>query len=192
MAEVAEAEASVCVYRAFDGAGRVLYVGISDDWARRWTQHGVGRPALFKATARLEVAWFCSRDEALAAENALIKKLKPPYNAIPPERAERLPRPVYGCDRFLDPDEALPAPPPDLSRKPSRTIAEMATMLDLAPKTVRNLLSEFRKYFEPSTYMQPEGKGYRLRLLSDAEFHTLGVIIQRCEAAGTMPRQEKS
>lgn len=61
-----------CLYRAFNNEGVLLYVGISECWARRWKQHRTEEPWYFEI-AHLEVTWFASRAEALAAEKKAIR-----------------------------------------------------------------------------------------------------------------------
>jgi predicted GIY-YIG superfamily endonuclease len=56
----------VAVYRLFDGAGNLLYVGISKDPFVRWQEHQ--SKAWWRRVARYEVQWFPSRAEARAEE----------------------------------------------------------------------------------------------------------------------------
>lgn len=167
-----------CVYRAFDASGRLLYVGISGDWAKRWVAHGMERPTMFLEAVRLELTWYETRPEALAIEAELIRTLRPPYNAAPKERALR---PPFGYARFFD-IGPLPPAPTDLSREHTLLLVDACGALAVDIKSLRNLLSEFQDEFEP-VYRRVPRKGYRLRVLSEADLHQLRVILARFAAA---------
>lgn len=167
-----------CVYQAFGADGGVLYVGVSWSWPRRWQNHAED---LVAHVVRLEVAWYETRQEALDVEAELIRTLQPPFNALPKDYIDRPLDKRYGYDRFLD-DTPLPPPPPDVSREPTRTIDEIAPALGLEKKTVRNLLSEFRRELGPRAYRKTP-HGYQLRLLSEADVYLLRAILARWNEA---------
>jgi hypothetical protein len=67
------------LYRYFDLAGRLLYVGISDNPRTRWGQHKTTKPWASQVAVR-EVEWFPMRVQAAAAELVAIHVEKPIYN----------------------------------------------------------------------------------------------------------------
>lgn len=77
------------LYRAFDAAGRLLYVGIARNWARRWTQHSE-RSSWFGEVARLQLEQHPNRQAALAAERTAIIEELPAYNVVHNGHARRL------------------------------------------------------------------------------------------------------
>jgi hypothetical protein len=69
------------LYRHFDGAGRLLYVGVSLDAVARLGRH-VRFAAWTAEIARVDVERFPTREAALAAERAAIKAERPLHNII--------------------------------------------------------------------------------------------------------------
>lgn len=69
------------LYRFFDAADRLLYVGITVDIGVRWKHHGKGK-AWWSEVVRATVAHYPNRDAALAAEKAAIKAEKPIWNIV--------------------------------------------------------------------------------------------------------------
>lgn len=67
------------LYRFYDAAGTLLYVGISNNPARRWKQHADTKP-WWSDVDRKTVEWLASRAEAEAAEAEAIKAEKPLHN----------------------------------------------------------------------------------------------------------------
>jgi predicted GIY-YIG superfamily endonuclease len=82
------------LYRVFGEADLLLYIGISNDFGRRWKQHARKQP-WWDEKRRLTVdQWFDSREEAEAAEATAIMAEKPKYNkkhAALPARPPRRP-----------------------------------------------------------------------------------------------------
>lgn len=78
------------LYRHFDAAGVLLYVGISDDHERRLDQHRRRKP-WFGEIARIDVEYHPTREAALEAEAVAIKAEKPLHNGAqrPPEPRTR-------------------------------------------------------------------------------------------------------
>lgn len=73
------------LYRHYDAAGRLLYVGISFSVLTRTAQHAAYSP-WWDDVARIDVEGFPNRSEAEAAEVAAIKDEKPLFNKKHAER----------------------------------------------------------------------------------------------------------
>jgi excinuclease UvrABC nuclease subunit len=67
------------LYRHFDAAGRLLYVGISLSAVQRLAQHRL-TAHWFERIARIEIEWRDSREEALIAEIQAIARERPECN----------------------------------------------------------------------------------------------------------------
>lgn len=67
------------LYRAFTSQDRLLYVGITSNWAARLGEHAEGSDWMELCT-RLTVEKFETREEVERAEIAAIKKEQPLYN----------------------------------------------------------------------------------------------------------------
>lgn len=68
-----------CLYRHFDAAGRLLYVGISICLAQRTSSHRL-RAEWFRDVRNITVEWFASREIAEAAELSAIRSEHPIHN----------------------------------------------------------------------------------------------------------------
>lgn len=82
------------LYRHFDAAGQLLYIGISIRPFTRASEHRQ-RSDWFMTVARIEIEWFDTRADAEQAEWAAIKAERPPHNKAYTKRA---PEPV---ERFI-------------------------------------------------------------------------------------------
>lgn len=71
------------LYRHFDSAGRLLYIGISLSVVTRLSQHKNSR--WFEDIRRIEVQWLPTRREAQHAEAVAIWNEKPKWNRQRPE-----------------------------------------------------------------------------------------------------------
>lgn len=78
------------VYRMFDHAGKLLYVGVTDR-VGRFDEHAVKR--FFPLVATITVEWHDTRASALVAEKRAIATERPRYN-IAGTRQKRQPREV--------------------------------------------------------------------------------------------------
>ena len=74
-------EDRTCLYRHFDGAGALLYVGISLNAVARLAQHRIGSP-WFESITRIELEWHPTRRGAMAAEVEAIRAERPAHNVI--------------------------------------------------------------------------------------------------------------
>jgi len=75
-----ETSERTALYRYFDGAGDLLYVGISIDPDGRLKAHRDNHEPWIPMAARRTVEWLASRPLALKAEEAAIKAERPRYN----------------------------------------------------------------------------------------------------------------
>lgn len=90
------------LYRHFDTAGALLYVGISLSAVQRLAQHR-HTAHWFDRIARIEIEWHDSREEALAAEIVAITREAPECNvqhAGGTFISEIVPAAMLGCDTF--------------------------------------------------------------------------------------------
>ena len=67
------------LYRLYNTADELLYVGISSNFGHRWTAHAHVQP-WWPEVQRQTVEWYPSRAEALTAETAAIETENPRYN----------------------------------------------------------------------------------------------------------------
>ncbi len=70
------------LYRHYDKAGQLLYVGISLSVVTRISQHRDKR--WFEDIARIDVQWHCSRHDAEHAEAVAIWRESPKWNVLRP------------------------------------------------------------------------------------------------------------
>src|SRR5690348_14832319 len=78
------AKCPTALYRFFDAAGLLLYVGITSDPFGRFDNHCRTKP--WRLVARIEIRWFDSRAAAETAEVAAIRDEWPAWNlAVPDE-----------------------------------------------------------------------------------------------------------
>jgi predicted GIY-YIG superfamily endonuclease len=90
------------LYRFFDTAGRLLYVGITVDIGVRWKHHSKGKE-WWADVVRATVTHYPTRDAALAAEKAAIRAEKPIWNIIHNQRAATTLAPRQEPQRLLNP-----------------------------------------------------------------------------------------
>lgn len=74
-------EGRTALYRHFDMAGDLLYIGISLNAIARLAQHRQTSP-WFESIARIEVEWFDSRQAAFDAERHAIQTESPAHNGL--------------------------------------------------------------------------------------------------------------
>ena len=72
---------STAVYRLYNAAGVLLYVGCTRNLPARMASHRAGKPWAGEI-ARTEVAWYDTRSGALAAETAAIIAEDPRHNVV--------------------------------------------------------------------------------------------------------------
>lgn len=69
------------LYRLYDHAEQLLYVGISTQPETRWTQHATDKP-WWPLVRRRKVEWFTDRAGAEKAEREAIRAEEPLYNTM--------------------------------------------------------------------------------------------------------------
>lgn len=74
-----ESSERTALYRLYDAAGQLLYIGITNSPEARWARHKMLR-TWGARMARKEVAWFASREAAEAAEEDAIRLEAPLFN----------------------------------------------------------------------------------------------------------------
>lgn len=77
------------LYRLYDEAGELLYVGITNDPETRRTYHA-RQKAWWPDVCRWTVEWRATRDEAEAAEAEVIGRENPRWNTIRPDAGGRM------------------------------------------------------------------------------------------------------
>lgn len=70
----------VAVYRIYDVADVLLYVGITNDTDTRWRDHLRSKSWWESGAHRYEVAWYPTRGDALAEEQRAIQNEHPKHN----------------------------------------------------------------------------------------------------------------
>jgi predicted GIY-YIG superfamily endonuclease len=73
-------EVMTAVYRLYDAAGQLLYVGVAFDFNKRFKQHATHK-TWWPQVARKEVIWFADRLSALTEEAGAIATEGPLHNA---------------------------------------------------------------------------------------------------------------
>lgn len=81
------------VYRWRADDGRLLYVGVTDNWDRRSREHAARSP-WFGRARYCHIVWYSTRAEADAAERAAIRSERPAYNRQGTGSARRARRPL--------------------------------------------------------------------------------------------------
>jgi len=90
-------DARTAVYRLYDSADHLLYVGITHDPEQRWTTHA-GTKTWWPQVAHNTIEWHDNRQLAEAAEKTAIRDERPAHN--------RADSPWIPGPRKLEPDEA--------------------------------------------------------------------------------------
>ena len=79
------------LYHVYDGAEGLLYIGVSNDFGRRWQQHARKQP-WWDERRRMTVDFYDDREEALDAEALAIFHEQPKHNVMHRKQAQRLVR----------------------------------------------------------------------------------------------------
>lgn len=83
----------VALYRLYDRAGTLLYVGVTSDPRTRWAQHKADK-RWWRSAYRYRLEWHTSREDALLEEGRVITEERPAHNAQGAGGVKPLPRPV--------------------------------------------------------------------------------------------------
>jgi len=97
------------LYRHFDKAGKLLYVGVAIQPISRTRDHS-HTAEWFHRVVRIEIEWCASREAALWAEGTAIKNEKPEFNIIRPGKygiAARSPEHQAKCQALIDEAAAM-------------------------------------------------------------------------------------
>ena len=84
---MSDADEGTALYRIRGEESLLLYIGISDDFGRRWKEHAKQQPWWDEMRSMSVDRWYQTRGEAEAAEKAAIKAEKPRYNKAHAGRA---------------------------------------------------------------------------------------------------------
>jgi predicted GIY-YIG superfamily endonuclease len=74
-------EERAAVYRFFAADDTLLYVGVTQRFGTRWSNHAKQKP-WWPQVARQTVAWYDTRTEALSVETEAIKTEEPVHNVL--------------------------------------------------------------------------------------------------------------
>lgn len=88
------------VYRMFDEAGRILYIGFSGRAGRRFDQHST--KAWFPQVANITLEWFPTKAAATLAERRAIEAEQPRYNTAGKTKPLRSPRERSAMPKFAE------------------------------------------------------------------------------------------
>jgi predicted GIY-YIG superfamily endonuclease len=77
---VTETPEGTALYRIRGAAGLLLYIGVSDDFGRRWWVHAKTQPWWSEMQSLSADEWYDTREAAEAAEKTAIKAERPKYN----------------------------------------------------------------------------------------------------------------
>lgn len=119
------ADAPHHVYRYYDAAETVLYVGCTSDLTERDRQHR--RREWYPAVRRMESETFANREAGRAGERAAIERYRPIHNVQLRDHNRYPHPPVLSLDSFV-------------------TVAEVARLLDKDVRTVHRMIA--RKLLE--------------------------------------------
>lgn len=78
---VPSTEERAAVYRFYAADDTLLYVGVTQRFGARWSNHAKQKP-WWPRVARQAVVWYDTRAEALAIETEAIKSEKPVHNVL--------------------------------------------------------------------------------------------------------------
>jgi predicted GIY-YIG superfamily endonuclease len=82
LAEWRQPSPETAVYRIYNAADELLYVGITNDLYVRWTDHKATKPWWREEAHRYDVLWYASREEAAAEERRAIIAERPRHNKL--------------------------------------------------------------------------------------------------------------
>ena len=80
------------VYRVYDAAGELLYVGCTKRLDKRWTEHRTERPGMVAAMARIQLQGPYGRDRAREIERQAIRTEEPLLGWTPTKHREECAR----------------------------------------------------------------------------------------------------
>lgn len=151
---------SAQLYRHFDAADTLLYVGISLSAITRLRQHGEAS-SWFSEIASVHIENFLTREEALAAERTAIKAERPKFNIKhnKPEKPEKVRKPTL-LDRLTDTKNTMVWELTTL--KPVYDLYDAAKVLDISGLSLRRLITERKIGF--IEIPKPRAAGFDIRI----------------------------
>lgn len=90
-------EERTAVYRFFAADDTLLYVGVTQRFGTRWSNHAKQKP-WWPQVARQAVVWYDTRAEALSIETEAIKTEKPVHNVLHQPKPPKPRRPASEAD----------------------------------------------------------------------------------------------
>ncbi len=130
------------VYRLWDKDKKLLYVGVSNNWAHRINQHKQQKQWSCEISS-VTVQEFSSRSEAIDAESDAIKLENPKYNIA--GRVSTLPDPVLVVDKTSRLDE-------------SYSVHQASIMIGVSDRRVRQLVVAGRLVVAHASPMRLDAK----------------------------------
>lgn len=92
-------EKPTAVYRLMDADGRLLYVGMSNDWPSRFAAHYLEKPWIDEVH-HIDITWYGTREQARSAELHAIECEHPRYNIAGRSRDINGPPPKSAAVQF--------------------------------------------------------------------------------------------
>ena len=90
------------VYRVYDAAGELLYVGCTKRLDRRWIEHKTERPGMVAAMARIRLQGPYNRERARDLERQAIRTEEPLLGWTPTKHREKCARNRWTKDRIRE------------------------------------------------------------------------------------------
>ncbi|WP_192806281.1 GIY-YIG nuclease family protein [Streptomyces sp. SS1-1] len=101
------AEERAAVYRFYAADDTLLYVGVTQRFGTRWSNHAKQKP-WWSQVARQAVVWYETRAEALKVEAEAIKTEKPVHNVLLQPKPPKPRRPMSELDHTYSPKFRIP------------------------------------------------------------------------------------
>lgn len=129
------------VYRLYDTEDQLLYVGLTANPSKRWTEHATSK-SWWGQVARKDIEWFDSRADAARAELTAIEEEEPLHNVqhtlgnVPADAATVFAnfKREYEARRNLEPAVMESA---DRELKAGATVGQLAKLTGLTPEVFR-------------------------------------------------------
>lgn len=133
-------EVPTAVYRFYDAAGRLLYVGVTDHLKVRFGQHAKDK-SWWPEVASRTITWYDGRQEAEDAETKAIGEEKPIHNKTGKPRPKR-PTGTSPSDRHKNPRAYLRPEPETYKRAKEILYSQGSNVNDFLEDCLRRVLAE--------------------------------------------------